>query len=363
MTLTLPLPLLLTLATASQAAIMALQVNPADLPPFTWYAWSGDGVLRGGLLLLAGVYLLGVGPLRKQYRLGPPASKGRIALYLSGVFCLLIALEGPIHELSDNYLFSAHMVQHMLLIYAAPPLMLLGMPGWLLRPLLRLPGLMRVARALTNPFVALLGFNLVFSLYHIPLYYNAVVADHRLHIAAHLVFIVLAVMTWWPILSPLSELPRLSYPLRMVYVFAQTFSGFIVGSFITNSRTVLYTYYEAAPRTWGITPMDDQQLGGLIMWIVGGFYLLVIYSVIFFAWANAEGVHDDVAVPIRPRPRRVVPVEQPVGNGHAAVAPSPTVSAAVSSDEPDEGRRVVGSPLDLGARHVVTSAPDRSRLN
>ena len=141
------------------------------------------------------------------------------------MFCLLVALEGPIHELSDKYLFSAHMVQHMVLIYAAPPLMLLGTPGWLLRPLLRLPGVLPVARALTRPIPALILFNVVFAVYHIPLYYNAVVTDHNLHIAAHLVFIALAFITWWPILSPLPELPRLSYPLRMLYVFGQTISG------------------------------------------------------------------------------------------------------------------------------------------
>ena len=97
-----------------------------------------------GLLLLAGVYLLGIGPLRTRYRLGPPASKKQIASYLSGVLVLLVALEGPIHELSDTYLFSAHMVQHMLLIYVAPPLLLLGIPAWLLRPIIRLPGVFPV---------------------------------------------------------------------------------------------------------------------------------------------------------------------------------------------------------------------------
>src|SRR3954470_3346832 len=143
------------------------QVPPDPLPPFSWTSWSGDGVLRGGLLLLAGVYLLGIGPLRRRYNLGPPVSWGRIALYLSGVLCLLVALEGPIHELSDYYLFSAHMVQHMMLVYAAPPLMLLGMPGWLLRPVVRLPGVFSAARTLTSPILALLLFNLVFTVYHV----------------------------------------------------------------------------------------------------------------------------------------------------------------------------------------------------
>src|SRR3954447_5056435 len=130
------------------------QADPATLPPFSWSSWSGDGVLRGGLLLLAGVYLLGVGPLRRRFQLGPPVSWGRIATYLSGVLCLLVALEGPIHELSDYYLFGAHMVQHMLLVYAAPPLLLLGMPGWLLSPVLRVRGVLPVARWLTRPIIA-----------------------------------------------------------------------------------------------------------------------------------------------------------------------------------------------------------------
>jgi putative membrane protein len=358
--------------TSLQMLAQAAQTGASALPPFSWTSWSGDGVLRGGLLFLAGAYLLGIGPLRQRFALGPPISWKPIACYLSGVFCLLVALEGPIHELSDNYLFSAHMVQHMLLIYAAPPLMLLGLPGWLLRPALRVPGVTRVAKALTHPVAALVTFNLVFSLYHIPTYYNAVVMDHRLHIAAHVVFILLAMQTWWPILSPLPELPRLNYPLQMLYVFGQTFSGFLVGSFITNSPTVLYPFYSEAPRVWGLSPQQDQQLGGLIMWVFGGFYLLLVYSAIFFAWARAEGVNDDVAVPLRRHPRRVVVSPQPSApaqpiNGTVA---QPSVGAAVSGDmggetggEPDEPRKVVGKPTDLGARHVVTSAPDRSRLN
>jgi putative membrane protein len=340
------------------------QVQPSALPPFSWSSWSGDGVLRAGLLLLVGLYLLGVGPLRRRFKLGPPVSRVQIGVYLAGVLCLLIALEGPVHELSDRYLFSAHMVQHMLLIYAAPPLMLLGLPGWLVRPALRLPGLLPLARALTKPIPALILFNVVFSVYHIPLYYNAVVTDHNLHISAHLLFIALAVITWWPILSPLPELPPLSYPLRMLYVFGQTFSGFVVGSFITNSRTLLYPFYADAPRVWGLSPMDDQKLGGLIMWVIGGVYLLLVFSAIFFAWARAEGVHDDVAQPIRrPRSRPVADDSARAEQPASATSVTAAVSGAPSSTPGHAPRRVVGSPTDLGARHVVTSAPDRSRLN
>jgi putative membrane protein len=349
--------------------VMLAQAAP--LPDFSWTRWAGDGTLRAGLLLLAGVYLLGIGPLRKRFNLGPPVSWGKIACYLGGVFCLFIALEGPIHELSDYYLFSAHMVQHMLLIYAAPPLLLLGMPDWLLRPVLRLPGVFPVARAVTRPLPALLMFNIAFSAFHIPLYYNTIVGYHPYHIAAHLAFIALAVITWWPLLSPMPELPRLSYPLQMLYVFAQTFSGFIVGAFVTNAPRVLYSVYLEAPRTWGLSPLDDQKLGGLIMWVIGGVYLLMIYSIVFFAWARAEGVDDDVAVPVRARARARA-AASPNGTRRAltrtatssmAAAPAPRAAPADPSPEPSPASGVPVSRREFGEPHVVRTADDPSRLN
>jgi hypothetical protein len=151
----------------------------------------------------------------------------------------------------------------------------------------------------------------------------------------------------------------------MIYVFAQTFPGFLVGSFITNTPHVLYPFYSEAPRVWGLSPQADQQIGGLIMWVMGGFYLLLVYSAIFFAWAQAEGVHDDVAVPNRPRPRRVVVAPQPAPATSRPVAepPAAPLMAAALAPEDDQPRKAISKPTDLGARHVVTSAPDPSRLN
>src|SRR4051812_16672273 len=111
---TLASPLTLTIEPWLIPSVVLQAQQAAPIPPFAWTSWSGAGPLRAGLLFLAGVYLLGIGPLRTRYRLGPPASKKQIASYLTGVLFLLVALEGPIHELSDTYLFSAHMVQHML---------------------------------------------------------------------------------------------------------------------------------------------------------------------------------------------------------------------------------------------------------
>jgi putative membrane protein len=251
------------------------------------------------------------------------------------------------------------MVQHMLLIYAAPPLMLLGVPAWLLRPVLKLPGVFPVARALTRAVPALLLFNVVFAAFHVPLYYDTIVGYHPFHIAAHLVFIALAVITWWPILSPLPELPALPYPLRMIYVFAQTFSGFIVGAFVTNAPTVLYSVYLNAPRTWGLSPLDDQKLGGLIMWEIGGVYLLLVYSAVFFSWARAEGVDDDVAVPIRPRVRSAASSDATrraytrVATSSPRPAPAPVPGTPVAPV----------SPAEFGEPHVVRPPDDPARLN
>src|SRR5207237_850052 len=108
----------------------------------------------------------------------------------------------------------------------------------------------------------------------------------------------------------------------------------------------LYTVYLAAPRTWGLSALDDQKIGGLIMWIIGGTYLLAVYSAVFFAWANAEGVHDDVAVPVRRRVH-VTPPEA-AGNGS-----EPTLDGVAGVVTPSSAAPVSGSPGSFGERHVV----------
>ena len=121
--------------------------------------------------------------------------------------------------LSDEYLFSAHMFQHVLLTLIAPPLLIVGLPGWLIRPLLRINLLFRFAKLITHPILAFSIFNLMFSIWHIPSLYNLSVTNHSIHITEHLIFIVTAVIMWWPLMSNMPELPRLNYPLQMAYLF------------------------------------------------------------------------------------------------------------------------------------------------
>src|SRR6185503_19267798 len=140
--------------------------------------------------------------------------------------------------------------------------------------------------------VCFAAFNLVIAAWHLPVLYNAAMANHGVHIVEHLMFMASAVMLWWPILSPLPELPRLSYPLQMLYLFLLTIPMSIIAICIGYADHILYPAYASAPRIWGITPMQDQLLGALIMWIPGGLFFFVIISVVFFRWQQRAGDED-----------------------------------------------------------------------
>ena len=211
----------------------------------------------------------------------------------AGLATLFLTLNGPVHDISDYYLFTGHMVQHLALTFVAPPLLLLGTPGWMLRPALRIPAVAAFARFVTAPRVSFALFNLVLAAWHLPPLYNSAMYYHPVHIGQHLMFLVTAVIVWWPLLSPLPELPRLSYPGQMLYAFLMTLPMTIISIFIVYSDHILYPAYASAPRLWGLSPLADQRLGGLIMWIPGGLFFYLLTSVIFFKWTASE--RDDQA--------------------------------------------------------------------
>jgi len=212
---------------------------------------------------------------------------------VSGLLVLFLTLNGPLHDLSDTYLFSAHMVQHLVLTLVVPPLLIMGTPGWMLRPALRVAWVHRWALRVTGARAAFAIFNLTVVAWHVPALYNAAMAYHPVHIAQHLMFLVTATWMWWPLLSPLPEVPRLSWPGQMLYTFLMSIPMSIVAIYVTYADHVLYPAYSAAPRIWGISPLLDQQLGGLIMWVPGGVFLLVVMTVIWFRWSASEA--DDRA--------------------------------------------------------------------
>ena len=252
--------------------------------------WNFEPTIIIGLVLLCAIYLYGVGPLRRRYNWASEIDKRQVTLFLSGVFIIFIALVSPLDEIGDQYLFIAHMTQHLLLTLVMPPLLLLGTPGWLVRPFLEWNFIDRIARFISKPIPAFLIFNVIFTAYHVPALYDLSLQNNTFHIFVHLLLMATAVIAWMPILSPIRELPRLPYPHQIMYLFFAAIPPTILGALITFSETVLYPTYRIAPRLFGISAMDDQMGAGLIMWIPGSTLYLLVLTIVFFKWF---GQNDD----------------------------------------------------------------------
>jgi putative membrane protein len=254
----------------------------------SWLSWSWHPEALAFELLLLGVYLLGVGPLRRRYGWAEEVDRRQVRLFLMGLLVLALSEHSPLHALSERYLFSAHMLQHLLLILVVPPLLMTGTPSWLLRPLLRPAPVRLVARLFTHPVVAFLAMNLMMVLWHFPEYYSLALEDHGAHFLQHAIFVGTSVLAWWPVLSPLPELPRLSYPLQVLYLFLESLPMGFLGAVLTFTTHPLYEVYALAPRVWGMTPLVDQQIGGLLMKVGGGLGFLIPAAVLFFLWFARE---------------------------------------------------------------------------
>jgi putative membrane protein len=226
-------------------------------------------------------------------------TSGQRATFYSALALIFLSLNGWLHDLSDGYLFSAHMVQHLVLTLVAPPMLVLGTPGWMLRPALRWRVVGPLARWVTAPTRCFAIFNVVLIGWHLPPMYEFAMYHHPIHIVQHLCFMTAAVLMWWPVLSPLPELPRLSYPGQMLYLFLLSIPMSLVAVCIGYADHLLFPYYASAARIWGITPMQDQMIGSLIMWIPGGFFFFAIISVVFFKWQQVDGDDSRAGAQVR----------------------------------------------------------------
>ena len=259
-----------------------------ELTAGLWLQWEAHWDALAGMALLLGAYLLGVGPLRERYNLADSVEPRQVANFTAGMVVVFFALTSPLHILSESFLFSMHMVQHVLLTLIAPPLLVLGTPAWLLRPLLRPNWAFRGARALTHPIAAFGVFNIVFSIWHIPALYDSSLHSEAVHAAEHILMVGTAMLMWWPLTSNMPELPRLSYPMQIGYLFVLSVAQIIVFAIITFAESPIYDFYVNAPRIWGLTPLLDQQLGGIIMKVGSGIYFLTLLIIVFFKWFNQE---------------------------------------------------------------------------
>lgn len=253
--------------------------------------WTPSFSILIGLLALEIGYLLAVGPWRRRFGRVTPVGPWRQAVFLLGVLMLGLALASPLDALVP-YLLTAHMLQHLLLTVVAPPLLLLGTPDWLARPMLRWPGVARLGRALTRAGPAFAVGSITFMAWHIPALYDLGLRVEPVHVVEHLSFLATALLLWWPLVGPLPEWPRLSGALQMLYVFLQVFPGAIVGIILALAPAPLYAPYVEAPRVTGWSASADQQIAGLIMWIGTNLFWLAVLTSVFFAWHAREEAAD-----------------------------------------------------------------------
>jgi putative membrane protein len=235
-----------------------------------------------------GAYLISV---RRHARERPSEDRNRkrqTRFFSVGMLVLWIGADWPIHDLAERYLYSIHMFQHLLFTLVAPPLLLAGIPAWMMRSVLR-PKLVRdLWRFLTRPVVALVVFNGVLLFTHWPALVDRAVGNELMHFSLHLLLVSAAVVMWWPVMSPLPEMPALTPPGQMMYLFLQSLAPTIPASFLTFGHTLIYPVYGTFPRIWGISALTDQLLAGLEMKILGGFVLWGFITVIFFRWHARE---------------------------------------------------------------------------
>ena len=269
--------------------IPGTKTQAPDLPPFDPRIWENHNSVLIGTFALAVLYLWAVGPLRKRKGWAPKFPVGRAVTFFIGLLVLLCSLNGPLHDLSDSYLFSMHMVQHLLLTQIMAPLLILGLPAWLVGAVVRKPGMARAARFWGSPLVGGGLFIAAIIFWHLIPFYDLMMRNHNIHIATHLMFMVTAVMAWWPVCVAVPEAGRIREPAQMLYLFLLGVPMQIVAAVITLSTDVLYPWYSSAPRTWGLSPLEDQQLGGLLMWVPGGLGLWIAITAVWLVWARRSG--------------------------------------------------------------------------
>jgi putative membrane protein len=241
-----------------------------------------------GVAIAGSVYGRGVARLWSRAGRGHGVSVWQVAVFSSGLLVVLIALESPLDAVSAQ-LFAAHMAQHLLLILVAGPFLVLGAP--LLPVLWALPeasrrGLGAVWKnvsVLAKPGVAFTLHSLALWAWHVPVLYAAAIDNRLVHVLEHVSFLGTAILFWFAILKP----GRPAFGLGVLLVFALALQSSILGALLAFSPTPWYSAHLSSASQWGLSPLEDQQIAGLSMWVPGGGIYLASALGLFTAWLKS----------------------------------------------------------------------------
>lgn len=267
---------------------------PAPRFPDILLAWSFDPLAVGLIAVVAGAYLWAVRRVDREH----PRNRNprhRTWLFMAGLAAMAVALLSPI-EAYEGLLFSVHMVQHMLLQLVAAPLLLAGGPMTLalrassppVRRRLLAVLHSRVVRVISFPLVAWIAFAAVNWGWHFSTLYDQALENVALHYFQHATFMAAALLFWWPVVGADPSPWRMPYPTRLFYLFLALPQSSFLGIAIMQAPRVLFPHYVTNIRDWGPTPIEDQQLGGVIMWTVGDLAFLIGMGVVVWLWVRHE---------------------------------------------------------------------------
>ncbi len=251
---------------------------------WSWQPYPGAWLL---VALLIGTYGIAI------HRSGT-VRPGQLVAFSLGVLGLWIATDWPIGPLGAGYLASVNMARYLLFALVVPPLLISGMPTWVLRDALRPAWANRAARALSRPLIAFAIFNSVLLGTHLPVVVDNLATSQLGSFTVDMAWLFSGLVFWWPVIGPLPELGQLSYPARLVYLIMNVFIPTIPAAFLTFADYPIYALYELAPRVGNLSATADQQLAGLTMKVVGGFIIFGTASVLFFKWYAREEREDGV---------------------------------------------------------------------
>jgi putative membrane protein len=240
-------------------------------------SWSIPVGLTCGLLVAAAIYIRGWLSLRAAFPNLVPIS--RLLAFVSGLFSIWIAIGSPLGVLDDEML-SAHMMQHLLLMAIAPPLLLMGTPvvpflhglprplvRGILGPILRLPEIQWLGRFLSHPVTCLLAASLALIGWHVPAAFELGLRSEWWHEVEHACFFITGIMLWWPVVQPWPSVARWPRWFVPAYLFFATLPCDALSAFLTFYDRVVYSSYQSVPALFGRSPLEDQQFAGALMWL------------------------------------------------------------------------------------------------